>query len=532
MSRIPPDAIPPVIAPVIAPPDAPPPGIPAMGATMVRTMSPDRPGASGPVRAVPWTIANAVFQLASKFGTLIILSRVLSAAEFGLFYIGLPIAVVVGTVAQMGIATNIVFLPEATSRTVASALWLGFGSGLLWAGLTGVGYFHLYGGTGGAMDGIMLAVVVYVPFHVIFLMLDAVSRRMFRFRELAVSDLVGTMAGSFLVAYVLARLGWSVWALVAGQAAYALIRMSFLVWSNRDMLSLRPSLAEARRLCRGGLAITVSEVANIASVYGTRPLIGAYLGPAAAGLWARYYQLIVVQLSVLVDPIDRLVLPALARRGGDGMTARVVALVQVISLLTLPAAVVTIVISPVAIPLAFGPGWEQLIVPMQIGAVALFLRGVDRVLLSATRSTGRMGPRAVAQVVQFLLIIGAFLIAMPYGLPAIAASFVVAQAVCLGLMIAVWQVSSSLSAMSVLKAMGPGALAGASGALALTPMLFGADFGPLTQTAAVLIGIALAFLFLLIRRRRMLSAPVNDLIDLLKYALTASFKSRLARTEG
>lgn len=501
-------------------PDAPPPGIPG------------RRGASRPVRAVPWTIANAVFQLLSKFGVLIVLSRVLSAAEFGLFYIGLAIVVVIGTVAQMGIATNVVFLPEATRRTVASALWLGFGSGLVWAGLTWFGYFHVYGATGGTMDGIMLAVVAYLPFHVIFLVLDAVSRRMFRFRELAVSDLVGTMLGSLLVAYVLALLGWSVWALVAGQAVYGLIRMGFLLWTNRDMLSPRPSLADARRLTRGGLAITVSEVANIASVYGTRPLIGAYLGPAAAGLWARYYQIIVVQLCALVDPIDRLVLPALARRDGDGITARVVALIEVISLLTLPAALVTIVISPVAIPLAFGPGWERLIEPMQIGAIALFLRGVDKVLLSATRSTGRMGARAVAQVVQFLLIFCALLIAMPYGLPAVAAGFVATQVVCLGLMIAVWQVSSSISAVLVLRAMGPGAFVGASGALALTPMLFGVEFGPLAQTAAVLIGSATAFLIVLIRRRRMLSMPVNDLIDLLKHALAASLKPRLARTEG
>ena len=54
----------------------------------------------------------------------------------------------------------------------------------------------------------------------------------------------------------------------------------------------------------------------------------------------------------------------------------------------------------------------------------------------------------------------------------------------------------------------------------------------LAQTAAVLIGSATAFLIVLIRRRRMLSAPVNDLIDLLKNALAVSFKSRLARTQG
>lgn len=471
------------------------------------------------VRAVPWTIANAAFQLLSKLGALVVLSRLLDAAEFGLFYMGLAVVLVLGAVAQMGIPTNVIYVEKPDRPTMAAALWLGLGSSCIWAAAVWAAYVLGYGARGGAFDLILLAALLYLPFHVIAMILEALARREFRFRMLALAELAGTLVGSLAVPAALALMGWGVWALAAGQAVYLTIRLGFLLRAAWPMLSLRPSRGAFRRISHASLAITVSEVANIAAVYAMRPLVGAQMGVAAAGIWSRYYQIIALQLSVLVEPIDRLVLPALSRQRGDGarIERHFLALVEIVSLLTLPAALVTVVVAPLAVPMAFGPGWDALVLPMQIGGVMLFLRGVDRVLLSATRSVGRMGARAVGQVVQLGVILAGFLAAIPHGLPAVTAAYVFTQSASLLMLLGVWQWSSGIRVAAVLRAVLPGALATAPGAL-LAAFVLREGYGVAAQTAAAALGLALGGLLLLRLRRRVLSPAVNGLLENLALA--------------
>lgn len=474
------------------------------------------------VRAVPWTIANAAFQLLSKLGVLVVLSRLLDATEFGLFYMGLAVVLVLGTVAQMGVPTNVIYVEKLDRPTMAAALWLGLGSSCFWAAAAWVVYIISYGAHGSAFDLILLVALFYLPFHVIAMILEALARREFRFRLLALAELAGTLVGSLAVSAALALIGWGVWALATGQAVYLAIRLSFLLSAAWPMLSLRPSCGAFGRISHASLAITVSEVANIAAVYAMRPLVGVQMGVAAAGIWSRYYQIIALQLGVLVEPIDRLVLPALSRQRGDGarIARHFLALVEIVSLLTLPAALVTVIIAPLAVPMAFGPGWDALILPMQIGSVMLFLRSVDRVLLSATRSVGRMGARAVGQVVQLGMILAGFLAAMPYGLPAVTAAYVFTQSASLLMLLGVWQWSSGIRIVSVLRAVLPGALATAPGVL-LAAIVLNESYGVPAQAAAAVLGLAFGGLLLLSLRRRLLSPAVNDL---LKNLVQAAFR--------
>lgn len=476
------------------------------------------PSPSRPIGALPWTLANAGLQIATKLVALVLLSQMLSPAEFGLFYIGMSIVLIVGTIAQFGIPTNIVYLEELGRRTVAAGLWLGLGSAGAAGVLVWLGYTHLYGARGGTVDGVLLAAACYLPIQVAIATLEAVSRRAFHFRMIAVSELASTLVGSLGVAFALALLGWGVWALVAGQAVYGCTRLGALAWANRTWLGLRTRRSDFRRIAGSSLAISIAEAANVAAVYGQRPIVGAELGAAAAGIWSRFYQVVAIQLSAMVEPIDKLVLPALARQRSDAMRVggNVFALVEVIALVTLPTALLTTLVAPIAVPLAFGPGWTALIVPLQIGSVTLFFRGVDRILLSTARATGQMGPRAFAQVVQLGIVLAGLYLTMPHGLPTVAAGYLVAQALSLALMILVVARTSEVRAGAILQATLPGALLAGTGLLATAAVTrIEGRFDPAHAILASLLVMGVVGTAMIAGRRHLLSETSARVLDAL-----------------
>jgi PST family polysaccharide transporter len=375
----------------------------------------------------------------------------------------MSIVVIAATIAQLGIPSNLIYLENVGQATVAAALWIGLASALSAGAIIWLGYCLVVGPDGGHWDVVVVAAICYLPIQIVIVVLDALLRRALQFRILALSELASTLIGSLGVASLLAWIGWGFWALIVGQGVYGTIRISTLAYANKECLSLSSQANEFRRIIAASTAITVAEAANVIAVFGQRPIVGIEMGVAAAGIWSRFYQVISIQLSATVEPMDRLVLPTLARQRQDGERVRrnLHALIEMVTLITLPLALITALIAPIAVPLAFGERWGELIIPLQIGAVTVFFRGIDRVLLSTARALGAMRARAFAQVIQLVVIIGTLYATAPYGLAATALGFVVAQALCIAMMIIVAGRSAEARARDLACAFVPGAVVAA-----------------------------------------------------------------------
>jgi PST family polysaccharide transporter len=192
------------------------------------------------IASLPWTIVNSGLQLFSKVLILVVLSRVLTPAEFGQFYIGMAVVAIVGTLAVAGIPTNMIYLEKVDRPTVAAALWVGLATSVSAGGLVWIaGRYYFDGPDEATSYGIASATACYLPVFVVMGILEALSRRHFRFKLLAMAELSATMLGSFLVALVLALAGWGVWALVAGQAVYGRVLGCIRVRSNLAPIGFR-----------------------------------------------------------------------------------------------------------------------------------------------------------------------------------------------------------------------------------------------------------------------------------------------------
>ena len=487
------------------------------------------PRAIGSHEAVFWGGMAALFEIATRLTALVVLSRLLTPSDFGLYGIGVSIALILATFAQLGVPTNLIYLSHVDRKSFAAASIFCLTSAAIVSTICAL-LLAVYGPVQDTVRNVLFAFLAYVTIQTFLDVLEALARRIFAFRSIAYCDLGSTVVGSLLLPVVLALGGWGVWSLVAGQFVGAAIRLLGFLSICRTFLGFWTTVAEMRRVASAGAAVTVAELANIATVHAQRPLIGLELGAAAAGLWTRFYQVIFLQLALVIRPVDKFVLPKLARsrERPEQVEQMTLLLIEVVTLVTIPLSVITALIAPVAIPLAFGPEWIGLVVPMQIGAITFFFRGIDRILLTTARATGRVRSRAAAQVVQLAIVIGAIYVAVPGGLEMVAAAYVAAQAASFTLMIGVFCVATGISIGRVVLRMIPGVATGAAflaGGLLMGTIEHESIFSLQTGVRS-LISVAICILMVITLRYLSFSTSLNRLLDQAVFRLTRPSVSR------
>ncbi|MGF9567110.1 oligosaccharide flippase family protein [Neorhizobium sp. BT27B] len=443
-------------------------------------------------QSLSWTVFQALSQILSRLLALVVLSWLLPPTVFGYYGVAMSAVMILSTFAQMGIPTNLICLDEVGSKSLVAAVL----AGLVVSATVTLAYLIaisvMQERIGGELSAVLVALSFYIPVQVLLNTLEAFGRRLFAFKALAICDLAAATFGNLILAVALAYHGWGVWALVAGQVVGALIQAAGLLFACRDFLGFRTNIAELRRIVSSSFSLTIAEAANIITVYAQRPLVGAVLGAAAAGLWTRFYQIILLQLTCLVQPIDKLVMPTLSRHRASMDRTRETTLltIEIVSLVTIPVSAITAGIAPFAIELAFGPAWTELVLPMQIASITLFIRGVDRILLSAARAAGHIRSRAVVQVLQMVVVIGAIYWAAPHGLPMIAGAYVVSQSCGLVAMLVLFSRNSVIPLRRILERILPGAVCGAV-MLGVTAAIEAIGKGPTSGYAMISLWLAL-----------------------------------------
>lgn len=479
------------------------------------------------LKAFQWSVVNSSGSLIIRLGSLAILSRILGPAEYGLYNVGMAFVVMSAAVGQLGIPTNLMAQSDFRWATARLGLLLAVLSG---AGLAVGGVLLLRVSAPGCWkeyEGIILPFALLSVLQIALNTTEAIIRRELRMRLIAANELFAAAVGNGLVAIGLALAGMGATALIIGQLVYCLQKMGGLVFAVRKELFGSRELSGAAVLLEGSMSIVVAEAANMATVHVQRPIVGAGLGIEEAGLWSRVYQIILIELSVLVQPLDHLVVPIFSRLRGETshFASALAAALQVVAVTTLPVALLTLVWAPLVVPVLFGRAWVPLIVPLQIGSIILFFRGVERVLLSTSRAAGTMQARASIQLTQLVIIVGAILATLQYGLVAVSFAYIGSLALGSVLSLTFMRHTTGLSAPLAIGAIAPGvAIAGA-------PLLCGLALSVATgqplhapvPLAVTTLGTVAAVAVAVIARRRVLHPLV---------AASLSSFGRRSRTTG
>lgn len=344
-----------------------------------------------------WMAAGGWVEQAINLAVFILLARLLDAHAFGIVAMASVFVVLSEFLVRESLSDWLIAAEDPGPQDFNAVFWmlvaLGLALGAVLAVLGGP-LAAFYGEPGVAP--VLPALAVTVPLVAATAVPVAILRRAMRFRTLALRAVAGAVCGGAAGVW-LALQGWGVWALVAHRVVTVLVNVA-LAWAQ---VGWRPGIATTRGAARAALGfgggILGLRAAELAILQAPVLIIGAVLGPVAAGIYSVALRIVEMATLLIVTPLRMAAQSSLAEAGRAG-TDMGALLVQIVALATAVAYPVYGGLALVAGPLVtavFGAGWAPsapVLVPLALGGLAVF---VERVQQSVSLATGRPGPLAL-----------------------------------------------------------------------------------------------------------------------------------------
>lgn len=379
------------------------------------------------VVGVGWTAAQKWTLRLAGFVTFVVLSRLLQPSEIGLVTLAFAVTGIAGIVADLGVSTYVVQAEEMGSRESSSAFWMGVGlsSGIaLLVVVLAAPIASLLGEP--QLEPVLRALCLNLVVMGLSVTPVSLLVRDMRFKALAVREIASGLV-SAVVGITLAVLGAGVWALVAQSLTQSVVAL-VLVWS---MVRWRPLLRIARAdvvaMTRFGTPLLGAELIRGVRDRLEQFLLGSLAGVSVLGYWAVATRLLAVVTEVTVSVLDLVALPVFVRaRAEEGRFSRTFEQATTISALLLtPVLAALAVLSPLLIPLLFGPAWEPAVVPAQILCGAYALGSLAYFNRAAFLARGRSDIELVLTVVGLVTHLLVVVLLGPRGLVPLAVGMVV-----------------------------------------------------------------------------------------------------------
>jgi O-antigen/teichoic acid export membrane protein len=436
-----------------------------------------------------------------KLVVLILLTRLLTPADFGLVSAALIVVSISLNFSQLGLGPAIVQRSALEPRHLITAFVASTTLGILlasavWGAAPLIAQFF-------RMDHlvpVVRALGLLFPIAGVGTVPESILQRELRFRLLANRDVLAYAVGYIAVGVVLALLGWGVWALVAAQLTQGVISTVISLRAAPRFLRARPTWSSFFELMEYGVGQSAARLGLIAANQADNLVVGRWLGAVPLGEYSRAFQLVAVPATLLGDVVDKVLFPMMARVQNDSRRLATAYLegTALLALVTLPAGVAAAVLAHDLVAVAFGSRWSGIVAPFQVLVLGTTFRTCHRVSDSLSRATGKVYRRAWRQGLYAGLVFLGALIGQFWGLTGVAVGVLCAFSVNYLLMaqlsLAVVEISWArfflvqLPAVRLALVIGAATLAGTAGARALgLPPLAGLTFGTLAALGSAVL---------------------------------------------
>jgi PST family polysaccharide transporter len=364
-----------------------------------------------------------------KVMVLVILTRLLAPADFGLVSAALVVIAFSLNFSQLGLGPALIQRPDLQPRHVSTAFFASIGfsllvTALIWFAAPLIARFfrmeHL--------TPVVRVLALVFPITGIATVSESLLQRDLRFRLLANRDVFSYGLGYGIVGVGLALLGWGVWALVLAQLTQVSLRTAILLRASPNLIPARPTWRSFIELMHYGVGQSISRVGVISANQADNLVVGRWLGAIPLGEYSRAYQLMSVPTGLLGDVLDKVLFPTMARVQDEPrrLAAAFLQGSALLALVTLPVGVVAAILAPELVAVAFGSRWTAVVVPFQVLALGMMFRTGYRMSDSLSRATGKVYRRAWRQGLFALLVFFGALVGQTRGVVGVASGVLLA----------------------------------------------------------------------------------------------------------
>ncbi len=378
-------------------------------------------------KSLGWTVTKALSDQVFSLVIFILLARLLTKEEIGIFAMVYVFSEVGRIIATGGLVQLIARAKKIDNLQINTIFWTNMGIAFAYVALIWI--------CAPLLAGLLNQPGLVWPLQILSLALPinalgashfALRLREFGHKTVAVrSILAGIIGGSAAVAAALS--GWGIWSLVL-QRCVAETVSTILAWASyRWVPGLKFNWAQAKQNFAFSSNLTVAQLIFLMLVRIQDLLIGASLGAAAVGVYRVAWRSTEMFANAAIQPFSQVGLQIYSRlqENPAAMQKAYKAMLGICSALSFPALVGFGVIAPDLVPLVFGSKWQaagNLAQVFAFMAIPYTLNFFASPVLSAVGNTHRQRTLAIIQLVSTLILT---LLALPYGLTAVAIAYVV-----------------------------------------------------------------------------------------------------------
>lgn len=345
------------------------------------------------VSGVKWTTVSTVIVSALSLIQLTVLARLLRPSDFGIMAMAMVVIGFAQAYADMGISAAIIHRQDTTKDQMSSLYWLNVIAGVIVfffvcaVSPLAVIFFH------------ELLLYRLLPVVAASFLIASASQQFYwllekdlRFDLLAQIEIFASGTGT-VVAVTSAFFGQGVWSLVWGQLTAAAARTALLLRVGWDRWP--PILRFKRNDLRGFLSFGLYQMGERSINYFNsrldQLLIGNLLGAQELGYYNFAFNLVLLPVSNVNPILTRVAFPVFARMQNDipGLRQSYLKMVNMLSTVNAPFLFGLAAVSPLFIPLLFGPQWMPAVLLVQVLSFYAFGRSTGNPTGSLLLAKGR-----------------------------------------------------------------------------------------------------------------------------------------------
>jgi PST family polysaccharide transporter len=379
-------------------------------------------------RASVTNLAGRAIDLVVQFGVLIILARLITPADFGVFVMATSFLWIIMHFSDLGLGTAVLQQHELTEEHASAVFRINLVAGLAFAGLflaasPLLGLFY--------HDPRVTHVAAVLSLAFVFSGLTAVQlallRRALQFDVLLRAQIIASAVSS-VGAVILALMGAGYWALTVRALADPLV-YSIVAWSSSGWLPGRAEWDQTTKtlLRYGGYNLGFALLSS-AGRQTDSILVGWRFGSVELGSYALASRLFYLPLVQVSWPLGYVMIPALSRLRDDPDRLRrwYSKLLQMVTLVALPPMCSLAICADDVVYLVAGPQWAKsadiLRVLGPVGALQVGTATIDWLMVSQ----GQARRSLVWEAVRTSICIVCVVLGLPWGATGVAAGLAAA----------------------------------------------------------------------------------------------------------
>ena len=370
------------------------------------------------ILGVPWTLGALGANKVVGTLTLLVLTRLLTPADFGLMGIALLAVNFLLWFGGYSFSSTLVVrqdLDEPGKRTLCTLML----ASSVAVALVSVALAPVMARIFNAprVTGLLSVLAISVVVTAFASFYDALLQRELEFRRRFVCLTAQNLSNAG-ISIGLALSGMGVWSLVIGQLASSVVYAAFLLVLVPSRI--RPGLdrAQVRPLLITGRGFLTQGVMNFVRSNVDTITVGRAFGVAPLGFYSMAWRIGDLTYWAIADPVGRVTFPAFARSRvrGEDIGPSFLSVLRMVALVACP---IGVILSGAADPFTravFGEHWLRMIGPLTVIGIWAALRPLDATLGMLLNAAGRAGSVGLVSALILVPLVPGFVLASQVGM--------------------------------------------------------------------------------------------------------------------